>query len=141
MKKQFLLLAGSAVLFASCGSNNNPTQTQAQIDSTVNAKLAQHDADNAHKNDSIINAEAKLKAEAEHRNHEHADKKDEGNNANNSAAPAPAAAPPATTPPPPQQTGMRAHSDQNQNNPNNNNAPAKPQGGGLRAHSDQNQGH
>ena len=65
MKKQFLFLAGSALILASCGSNNNtPTQTQAQIDSSVNAKLAEHDAANAAKNDSTLKAIEKEKAEA-----------------------------------------------------------------------------
>ena len=64
MKKQFLLLAGCTLILASCGSNNNnPAQTQAQIDSTVNAKLAQHDAENAAKNDSTLKAIEKEKAE------------------------------------------------------------------------------
>ena len=64
MKKQFLFLAGCAVILASCGSNNtNAGQTQAQIDSSVNAKMAQHDADNAAKNDSTLKAIEKEKAE------------------------------------------------------------------------------
>ena len=64
MKKQFLFLAGSALLLISCGSNNsnNQQQTQAQIDSTVNAKLAQHDAENASKNDSTLKAMENEKA-------------------------------------------------------------------------------
>ena len=86
MKKQFLFLAGSAIMFASCGSNNNQAQTQAQIDSTVNAKLNEHDQANAAKNDSTLKAIEKEKAEAAHREHEHGGKREEGNN----AAPAPA---------------------------------------------------
>lgn len=65
MKKQFLLLAGSALILASCGSNNeNKGQTQAQIDSAVNAKLAEHDAANAAKNDSTLKAIEAEKAAA-----------------------------------------------------------------------------
>lgn len=65
MKKQFLLLAGSALILASCGSNNeNKGQTQAQVDSAVNAKLAEHDAANAAKNDSTLKAIEAEKAAA-----------------------------------------------------------------------------
>ena len=65
MKKTFLLLAGSAFILASCGSNNEPTApTQAQVDSAVNAKLAEHDAENAAKNDSILKAMEAEKAAA-----------------------------------------------------------------------------
>ena len=69
MKKQLLLLAGSAFILASCGSNNNPAQTQAQIDSTVNAKMQQHDAENAAKNDSTLKAIEKEKADAMSKEH------------------------------------------------------------------------
>ena len=67
MKKQFLILAGSAILLASCGSNNTtpPAPTQAQMDSAMNAKLAEHDAANAAKNDSTLRAIEKEKADAE----------------------------------------------------------------------------
>jgi len=64
MKKQFLLLAGSAFLLLSCGSSYKQSNAQIIIDSTVNARVAARDIENARKNDSIINAEAKLKAEA-----------------------------------------------------------------------------
>jgi hypothetical protein len=71
MKKQFLLLAGSAVLFASCGSNNNnQAQTQAQIDSAVNAGVQKHDAENAAKNDSVLKAMEKEKADAMTKEHQ-----------------------------------------------------------------------
>jgi hypothetical protein len=70
MKKQILLLAGSALILASCGSNNNPpAQSQAQIDSAVNAKLAEHDAANAAKNDSTLKAMEKEKADAMAKEH------------------------------------------------------------------------
>ena len=99
MKKQFLFLAGCAVILASCGSNNNNAgQTQAQIDSTVNATMAQHDAANASKNDSTLKAIEKEKAEAIAKEHEAKHEEHEANkaaNASNSASPAPvpAAAP------------------------------------------------
>jgi hypothetical protein len=65
MKKWFLLLAGGAMALASCGNkNNNQAMIQAMIDSTVNAKLAKHDAENAAKNDSTLKAMEKEKAEA-----------------------------------------------------------------------------
>ena len=64
MKKQFLFLAGAAIILASCGSNNNnnQAQTQAQIDSTINAKLSEHDAANAAKNGmATVKEQIKLK--------------------------------------------------------------------------------
>ncbi|MCW3120666.1 MAG: hypothetical protein JWQ38_158 [Flavipsychrobacter sp.] len=65
MKKQFLLLAGTAIILASCGSNETPpAQTQAQIDSAVNAKLAEQNAANAAKNDSTLKAIEAEKAAA-----------------------------------------------------------------------------
>ncbi len=99
MKKQFLLLAGSALILASCGSNNNnPAQTQAQIDSAVNAKLAEHDAANAAKNDSTLKAIEKEKAEAMAKEHEHAGTAKKHTTAKKEEpAPAPTPAPP---PPP-----------------------------------------
>ncbi len=92
MKKQFLFLAGCAVILASCGSNNNnAAQTQAQIDSTVNATMAQHDAANASKNDSTLKAIEKEKAEAIAKEHEAKHEEHEAKNAangNNGAQPA-----------------------------------------------------
>ncbi len=65
MKKQFLFLASCALILASCGSNEkNEGQSQAQIDSAVNAKVAAHDAENAAKNDSALKAMEKEKADA-----------------------------------------------------------------------------
>ncbi len=99
MKKQFLFLAGCAVILASCGSNNNNAgQTQAQIDSTVNATMAQHDAANASKNDSTLKAIEKEKAEAVTKEHEakheeHEAKKGSAASATPAAAPATPAAP------------------------------------------------
>src|SRR5689334_12137613 len=132
MKKHLLLLAGSAVLFASCGSNNNQAQTQAQIDSAVNAKMAQHDAENAAKNDSTLKAMEKEKAEAMAREH-HGEKKHESKKEEPAA---PVTPPP---PPPPPATGMRSHSDQSKTNPSTG-TDQKPAGGGMRAHSDQSTG-
>ena len=93
MKKQLLFLAAGAIVLASCGGNNNQAQTQAQIDSTVNAKLNEHDQANASKNDSTLKAIEKEKAEASHREHEHSGKKEEGNNASPAPAPTPTVAP------------------------------------------------
>ncbi len=64
MKKQFLLLAGIVIILSSCGSSNKPSHDEVFIDSVANVNVAKHDAENARKNDSIINAEAKMKAEA-----------------------------------------------------------------------------
>lgn len=132
MKKQILLLAGSALILASCGSNNQPAQTQAQIDSAVNAGVAQHDAANAAKNDSTLKAVEKEKAEAIARER-HEEKKHEEKAANNNTPPPPAPTP-APPPPPPPAGGLKGHSDQAQTSPN---TSAKPTGGGLKAHADQ----
>ena len=66
MKKQFLLLAGTAVILASCGSNETKPAgpSQAQIDSTVQAQVAAHDAENKAKNDSTLKAIEAEKAAA-----------------------------------------------------------------------------
>jgi|GEM_PF-4931143 len=67
MKKQILLLAGSALILASCGSNNNANQQaadQAKIDSITKANAALQEAANKQKNDSTINAMAKAKADS-----------------------------------------------------------------------------
>ncbi len=67
MKKQFLLLAGSAILLASCGGNQpkNEGQTKEQIDSAVNAQVAAKEAAMKAQNDSMIAAQAKAKADSE----------------------------------------------------------------------------
>jgi hypothetical protein len=67
MKKQFLLLAGAALIMASCGNENTeaPGQTQAQIDSTINAQVAEREAEMARKNDSTLKAMEAEKAAAE----------------------------------------------------------------------------
>ena len=65
MKKQILLLAGSALILASCGSNNNNQQNeQAKMDSIANANKALQDQINQKKNDSTINAMASAKADS-----------------------------------------------------------------------------
>ena len=59
MKKGFLFLAGSAILFASCGSNNNSeAPSKAQVDSSVNAQVAAKEAAMKAQNDSTIAAQA-----------------------------------------------------------------------------------
>ena len=66
MKKGFLFLAGSAILFASCGSNNNSeAPSKAQVDSSVNAQVAAKEAAMKAQNDSTIAAQAKAKADSE----------------------------------------------------------------------------
>lgn len=67
MKKTFLLIAGTAIMFAAC--NNEPKKeegpSQAQIDSTVNAKVAEQEAAMKAKNDSVLAAQADSMAKAE----------------------------------------------------------------------------
>jgi len=75
MRKILLFLAGSCLILASCDVNSNQEaqdQAKARIDSSVNAKISQQQAALANKNDSIINALAKKKAEemeADNRKH------------------------------------------------------------------------
>lgn len=64
MVKKFLLLAGGAALLVSCGGNDNNQVQLQKIDSIVNVKVKQHDAENAAKNDSILKAVEMEKAEA-----------------------------------------------------------------------------
>ena len=100
MKKQFLVLAGSALLLASCGGNKTETTgpTQAQMDSAVNAKVAQHDAEVAAKNDSTLKAIEAEKAAAEAKANEHAHS---GGTKKHTEKASPAPAPPPPPPPPP----------------------------------------
>lgn len=58
MKKQLLLLAGAAVMFASCGGGNTEDQgmTQAQQDSAVNARVAEREAELARQNEEKLRA-------------------------------------------------------------------------------------
>jgi murein L,D-transpeptidase YcbB/YkuD len=68
MKKQFLLLAGAALMLASCGGENKTEdqgQSQAQIDSAVNAQVAEREAEMARRNDSMLKAMEAEKAAAE----------------------------------------------------------------------------
>jgi len=64
MKKQILILAGSMMILASCGSNNTNQNTQAQMDSISKANAALQDEINKKKNDSTINAIATAKADS-----------------------------------------------------------------------------
>jgi hypothetical protein len=141
MKKQLLMLAGSALILASCGSNNNQAQSdQAKLDSISKANAAMQDQLNQKKNDSAINAMAAAKADsiekATHHESGGSEHKTthkgghEGNQPPVTQAPAPTPAP---------QTGLKAHSDQSQTQQTQ--TGAKPSGGGLKAHSDQSQNH
>jgi len=66
MKKlTLLLLTGYIITFASCSSSNDSQNAaQAQIDSMVTVKTGQIQASMQAKNDSIINALAKAKADS-----------------------------------------------------------------------------
>lgn len=103
MKKQFLFLAASALILASCGENKPAESgglTPAQADSIANAKIAQHDAEMAAKNDSTLKAveaeKAAAEAKAREAGHAHAG----GGSKKHTEKPAPAPAP-APAPPPP----------------------------------------
>jgi hypothetical protein len=130
MKKQFLLLAGTAIILASCGGNKTEPagQSQAQIDSAINATVAAHDAAVAAKNDSTLKAieaeKAAAEAKANEGHHSGGTKKHEA------ASPAPTPAPP----PPP--GGLRGHADNAQPAQGTQGTQGKPASGGLRSHAD-----
>jgi hypothetical protein len=64
MSKILLILGCSVLVLASCSSDNTFSVQQAQIDSTVNAIVAKHEAENTAKKDSILNAIEKQKADS-----------------------------------------------------------------------------
>lgn len=135
MKKQFLLLAGSALILASCGSNNeNKGQTQAQVDSAVNAKLAEHDAANAAKNDSTLKAIEAEKAAAAAKETETKTTSTTKHTASGKTKTKTTTETKTVEPaPPPPAGGMRGHAD---NATPATNSGAKT-GGGMRSHADQ----
>ncbi len=142
MKKQFLMLAGAAMILASCGGETKTEdqgQTQAQIDSAVNAQVAEREAEMARKNDSTLKAMEAEKAAAEAAAAEDAAKK----GGKKAAAPKPPKAQPAPDPtpaPPPMQPaktgGLRGRSDQAQEGGATQTQSGN-NGGGLRKRSDQ----
>lgn len=100
MKKHILVLAGAALILASCGGENKKEdqgQTQAQIDSAVNAQVAEREAEMARKNDSTLKAMEAEKAAAEAAAAEAAAKKHSGTKKSTTKT-EPVASP--TTPPP-----------------------------------------
>jgi len=136
MKKQFLLLAGSALILASCGSNNeNKGQTQAQVDSAVNAKLAEHDAANAAKNDSTLKAIEAEKAAAAAAATKETETKTTSTTKHSAGKTKTKTKTETKTvePTPPPAGGMRGHAD-NATPPTNSGAKT---GGGMRGHADQ----
>ena len=63
--KSFIFLLFIGLLLASCnGDNGNINTSEAQVDSIVNAKVDVLRAEMKAKNDSIINAMAKVKADS-----------------------------------------------------------------------------
>jgi hypothetical protein len=103
MKKHILLMAGAAIILASCGGENKPAdqgQTQAQIDSAVNAQVAEREAEMARKNDSTLKAMEAEKAAAEAAAAEAAAKKSGGKKTKTPKAEPAAPAPPPPPPPP-----------------------------------------
>jgi hypothetical protein len=101
MKKQILLLAGAAILFASCGDNNandNAADSQAKIDSAVKAKEDEFAARQKAIEDSTIAALEAAKAAQM----EAAKKTDKAiKTVKNTKAPAPAPTPTVAPAPPP----------------------------------------
>lgn len=107
MKKQFLLLAGSALILASCGSNSNDESKnqQAQIDSIAKVNAEMQDAMNKAKNDSAINARAKFIADSMDAASKKETERKTTKGGGKKATPAPVATPPPPPPPPPPTTG------------------------------------
>jgi|GEM_PF-1729234 len=65
MKKQLFLVAGAVLTFASCQSDSaNTGDSQAQIDSAVNARVEELRTQMMLENDSLINAEAQRRADS-----------------------------------------------------------------------------
>ena len=146
MKKHFLLLAGAAVILASCGGENKTEdagQSQAQIDSAVNAQVAAKEAEMARVQDSTLKAMEAEKAAADSAAAAEEAKKAGGKKSTKKSTkatpPASPTTPPPPPPPPPAQGGLKGRSDKAQET----GTPAtqsKPSGGGLRGRSDQSQG-
>ena len=142
MKKQFLLLAGAALIMASCGGENKTEdagQSQAQIDSAVNAQVAAKEAEMARVQDSTLKAMEAEKAAADSAAAAEEAKKAGGKKSTKKTTKATPPASPTTPPPPPAQGGLKGRSDKAQES----GTPAtqsKPSGGGLRGRSDQSQG-
>ncbi len=140
MKKQFLLMASAAFLLASCGGETKTEdagQSQAQIDSAVNAQVAEREAEMARKNDSTLKAMEAEKAAADSAAAaaEAAAKKSSGGKKTTKTPKAEPASPAPPPPPPPPSGGLKGRSDQSQSG-----KEAKPaSGGGLRGRSDQSQ--
>jgi cytoskeletal protein RodZ len=133
MKKQFLLLAGAAVILASCGSNEPKQEgpTQAQIDSTVAAQVAAHDAENAARNDSALKAMEAEKAAAAAAIEEETKTKTKTTSTKTKTKTTTTKTETPPPPPPPPAGGMRGHADQATP------TPAGKSGGGMRGHADQ----
>jgi hypothetical protein len=128
MKKQILLLAGAAIILASCGGENKTEdagQSQAQIDSAVNAQVAEREAEMARKNDSTLKAMEAEKAAAEAAAAEEAAKKGGKKTKTPKASPAPTPAPPPPPPPPPANPKENRFKDQKDQAPADPNAPNK----------------
>ncbi len=109
MKKQFLILAGSALILASCGSNENTDSAnqQAQIDSIAAANAALQDEINKKRNDSAINATATAMADSIRAAEEAAAAASaKKGGTKKKATPPPAAPAPPPPPPPPPTVGQ-----------------------------------
>jgi hypothetical protein len=119
MKKQILVMASAAFLLASCGGETKTEdagQTQAQIDSAINAQAAEHEAEKARAIDSTVQAEAAARAAAEAAEAEAA-KKSGGKKSTTKtpkAEPASPAPPPPPPPPPPANPKEDRFKDQSQ---------------------------
>ena len=104
MKKHFLLLAGAAVILASCGGENKTEdagQSQAQIDSAVNAQVAAKEAEMARVQDSTLKAMEAEKAAADSAAAAEEAKKAGGKKSTKKTTKATPPASPAPPPPPP----------------------------------------
>lgn len=143
MKKQILLLAGAALIMASCGGENKTEdqgQSQAQIDSAVNAQVAEREAEMARRNDSMLKAMEAEKAAAEAAAAAAGGKKTTTTKTKTKTKVEEPATPAPPPPPPPPAKGLKGRSDQATDGSAPASGQAKPSGGGLKRRSDQAQG-
>ncbi|MBA3829823.1 MAG: hypothetical protein H0X33_12860 [Taibaiella sp.] len=128
MKKQSLLFVAGMIALASCNSGGNQnTTTQAQVDSMANVKAMELQTQMQAKNDSIVNALAKAKADSM----ELATRREMGATTASSSTHhrterhTGTATPVATPAPPPSSQSKWNQNNTNTNNPNNSNQPTQ----------------
>jgi hypothetical protein len=104
------------MLFASCASNESKKEapSQAQIDSSVNAKVAEQEAMMKAKNDSIVAERSKFVADSMAKTEVHTTKKTTKGGGTKTTKTTTTTTTVTTPPPPPAPGGLKSQSDQNQ---------------------------